>query len=85
MECSAANVSTQVCYCPKGYYDYACSTSTYTKCYLNITNPPFYKGCSEEPDSEYYMFSISGYDPCPDYKIDFAAANGFDLTYLLVC
>ncbi len=31
------------------------------------------------------MFSISGYDPCPDYKLDFSDPNGFDLTFFMVC
>jgi hypothetical protein len=31
------------------------------------------------------MFSISGYDPCPEYKIDFTNPNGFDLKYFLIC
>lgn len=62
-----------------------CQTALYSKCYLNITNPAFYKGCPNEPDSDYYMFSIRGYDPCPEYKIEFTDKAGFDMNFQLIC
>ena len=40
------------------------------KCYVNITEPMFYKRCSDRPDTPEYMYSISGFDPC--YPFDFS-------------
>ena len=40
------------------------------KCYVNITEPMFYKRCSERPDTPEYMYSIAGFDPC--YPFDFS-------------
>lgn len=31
---------------------------------VNITEPAFYKGCEERPDTPYYLYTIPGYDPC---------------------
>lgn len=31
------------------------------------------------------MFSIRGFDPCPEYKINFEDPNGFNLEFMLVC
>lgn len=39
------------------------------KCYLNITEPAFYKPCPEKEDSFFYMYSIPGFDPC--HPVDF--------------
>jgi hypothetical protein len=40
-----------------------------TKCYVNVTDPPFYKRC-EKADTPEYMYSIPGFDPC--YPLDFS-------------
>jgi hypothetical protein len=53
-----------VCVCPRGFADFECSTSLYKKCFLNITEPAFFKGCSSLPDTPYYLYSVPGYDPC---------------------
>jgi hypothetical protein len=47
---------------------------------LNITDPAFYKTC-DYPDSEYYIYSIHGYDPC--YFLDFTTT--YDVHYNLNC
>lgn len=57
-------MTKNVCVCPKGYGDYQCSTQLYQKCFINITEPAFYKGCEERQDTPYYFYSIPGYDPC---------------------
>ncbi len=45
-------------------------------CQVNITNPPFYKReCANKPDSDYYKYSIPGYDPC--YYFDFSLTYTF--------
>lgn len=62
-KCSEKNVTKKVCVCPKGYGDFRCSTQLYKKCFINITEPAFYKGCNK-PDTPYYFFSVPGYDPC---------------------
>lgn len=63
--CYTQNVETNVCVCPSGYMDVMCSTDLYTRCYMNITDPPFYAGCENEyEDSFYYLYSIPGFTPC---------------------
>ena len=70
-QCQLLFKENPVCICPQGYYNYDCSVALATKCYVNITSPPFYKGCSERPDTPEYMYSIPGYDPC--FPLDFSA------------
>ncbi len=67
--CTVTNFTTNVCYCPQGYYGFQCSTALQKKCYVNITSPTFYKRCEKE-DSPEYMYSIPGFDPC--YPLDFS-------------
>jgi hypothetical protein len=51
-------------------------------CYVNVTNPPFYKReCSDRPDTNYYRYSIAGYDPC--YYFDFSKIH--TLKFKLYC
>jgi hypothetical protein len=57
-----------------------CSTETYKKCYINITEPAFYAGCTKE-DSPYYMYSIKGYDPC--FYFDFSTE--VNIKFLIEC
>lgn len=57
-----------------------CDTALSGQCYLNITDPMFYKTC-DYPDSEYYIYSIHGYDPC--YFLDFTTT--YDVHYILTC
>ena len=63
--CYTKNVENNVCVCPQGVVDYVCATDLYTKCYINITEPAFYKGCENEfEDSFYYLYSVPGFSPC---------------------
>ena len=63
--CYTTTVENDVCVCPGGYMDHVCATDLYTRCYINVTNPPFYKGCQDEfEDSFYYLYSIPGFSPC---------------------
>lgn len=43
--CYTQNVENNVCVCPGGHMDAVCATETTTRCYINVTNPAFYKGC----------------------------------------
>ena len=61
--CYTQNVENNVCMCPTGTVDYLCATELYTRCYINITNPAFYAGCTGE-DSFFYIYSIPGFSPC---------------------
>jgi hypothetical protein len=60
MECDdPMQMTSDVCYCPAGFSDYRCSTKEFTRCYVNITSPALYEGCSENyEDSDYYVYSI---------------------------
>lgn len=52
------------------------------KCYINMTEPALYKGCAKDKeDSDYYVYSIQGFDPCFFY--DFTKSYTFK--YLLQC
>ena len=46
-----------------------------------MTNPAFYEGCAGLPDSNYYMYSIPGFDPC--HKSDFTQIN--TINFRIVC
>ena len=82
VDCQAEFKTKQVCYCPAGYTDYLCSTKEFTKCYVNFTNPALHEGCKDDyEDSEYYMYSIQGFDPCHFY--DFSKEYTFQ--YKLKC
>ena len=83
MECDApVEQISQVCYCPAGYSDFRCSTKEYTKCYVNMTNPALHEGCKDQyEDSDFYVYSIQGFDPCHFY--DFSKEYTFQ--YQLKC
>lgn len=60
-------VKNKVCLCPSGFYGLNCELAMYTKCYVNITQPATYdtESCrANRNDSDEYMYSIRGYDPC---------------------
>lgn len=67
--CTRENVINNVCWCPAGYTGYLCDTMSYYKSYVNITEPALYKGCKDREDSDYYVYSIQGFDPC--FHFDF--------------
>lgn len=79
-KCTKREQVKKVCACPKGYYDFQCATQTQIKCFVKITDPPFYKGCQKE-DSPYYMYSIPGYDPC--FPLNFTEPQ--EIKYQLIC
>ena len=69
-----------MCVCPPGTVDYVCATELYTRCYINITNPPFYEGCQDQfEDSFYYMYSIPGFSPCFWYNFNSSIDVEFEL------
>lgn len=68
-DCTEAPVTNNVCMCPKGNSDYLCATTDTQKCWVQITDPDFAKGCPEKGDSAYYLYSLNGYAPC--YFLDF--------------
>lgn len=80
--CYTENVEKNVCVCPKGIVDSECNTDLYTRCYINITDPPFYKGCENEfEDSFYYLYSVPGFSPC--FWQNFSST--IDVTFELNC
>lgn len=80
--CNVTEVSREVCYCPAGYVGSLCQFQDYRQCYVNITDPPLYKGCKGQyPDSDEYVYSTPGFDPC--FKYDFTKSYSFK--YKLDC
>lgn len=79
--CYTKNVTKNVCVCPKGFIDFECATMMYKKCFVNITDPPFYAGCKDRPDTPSYLFSLPGYDPC--FPLDFSRSH--EIKYQLNC
>ena len=79
-QCSASPVTKAVCYCPQGFYGHTCLMQVPTKCYVNVTDPPFYQRCPQ-PDTPEYMFSIPGFDPC--YPQDFSQTK--TVSFLVNC
>ena len=58
-------VQNQACYCPSGFKGAYCQIAAYNKCYVNITSPALFEGCAGKyQDSDYYLYSIQGFDPC---------------------
>lgn len=79
--CEVENVESEICYCPAGYTGYLCGTSSFNKCYVNITEPALHKGCKDKEDSDYYVYSIQGFDPC--FFFDFT--KSYKMKYNLQC
>ena len=52
-----------------------------SKCYVKVTDPDLAKGCSDLPDSAYYLYSIPGFSPC--YFFDFDTV--VPMKYMLEC
>jgi hypothetical protein len=77
--CFTKEVSNNVCVCPKGFNDYECATTMYRKCFVNITDPPFYAGCPDRPDTVQYLYSVPGYDPC--FHLNFS--RSYEVKYQL--
>lgn len=79
--CYTKEVTNNVCVCPKGFNDYECATTMYRKCFVNITDPPFYAGCPDRPDTVQYLYSVPGYDPC--FFLNFS--RSYEVKYQLQC
>jgi hypothetical protein len=79
--CEVENILNEVCYCPAGFTGFLCDTASYNKCYVNVTEPALYKGCKDKADSDYYVYSIQGFDPC--FYFDFS--KSYTMKYLLQC
>ena len=79
--CFTKNVTKDVCVCPKGFTNYDCANAEYSKCFLNITKPAFYEGCSDLPDSPYSLYSIPGYDPC----FFFNFTETYNIEFMIQC
>lgn len=78
--CETKQQSNPACYCAAGYSGAYCNEPSYSKCYVNMTTPKLYEGCNK-PDSDYYVYSIQGFDPCFFY--DFT--QQYEFKYLLNC
>ena len=78
-------VSNPVCICPEGFYGLYCETQLYTKCLVNITDPPVYDTVNQcqvkREDTLNYVFSIPGFDPC--FYFDFEKT--YTLEFMLNC
>ena len=49
-------------------------------CYVNITKPALYKGCQGQyEDSDYYVYSIQGFDPCNFFDFEKTTNISFKL------
>ena len=68
--------------CASGWYGSLCNFQHPRKCYVNVTQPNMAKGCRDQnEDSDDYVYSIHGYDPC--HKVDFSKT--YKMKYKLVC
>jgi len=83
-KCYEMNTTNPACWCPKGFTGALCQEAKQKKCYVHITEPNMDKPCSEDPenvDSEYYVYSIQGFDPC--HKFDFT--RSYKIKFKLDC
>lgn len=80
--CESRDIKKKVCVCPSGFSGSLCATQLYSQCFVQITEPNLAAGCSDKhEDSDYYVYSIQGYDPCNYF--DFNGKT--TLKYKLVC
>ena len=83
MECAKPrNETRKACYCPSGYHGWRCSEPTPRKCKIDIVEPNMKAGCPDEKDSDDYVYSIKGYDPC--HEVDLAA-DELKIKYQMTC
>ena len=68
--CEIEPTENDVCICRSGFKGYLCSERTFNKCIVNVTEPALYKGCKNKTDTDFYHYSIEGYDPCKFYDFD---------------
>ena len=74
--CRKDIVHKSVCACSPGYTGGLCATVNNQSCFVNITDPPLYAGCSY-PDTDYYLYSLGGFAPC--YWYDFTKTYTFQI------
>lgn len=69
------------CYCSSGWDGYLCDTEKTRKCKTDILKPNMAGGCPGAVDSDEYVYSIKGYDPC--HEVDFN--KQFEIEYNVTC
>ena len=80
--CYQRNETNNACHCPAGYLGAFCEETEANKCYVQFTSPNLAEGCRDKhADSDYYVYSIPGFDPCNPY--DFSKSH--TLKYRLIC
>lgn len=71
MECADPYENTkEACFCPSGYGGWRCHKQYQKKCRTSILNPDTLAGCPNKTDSDDYVYSIRGHDPC--HEVDFS-------------
>ena len=80
--CAEVNVMVPVCYCRDDFRGDRCQETIpqLTQCYVNVTDPPVYQGCTGE-DTAYYHYSLPGFDPCFFFEED----AEITLSFVLEC
>ena len=80
--CREPEVRTnKACYCPSGYTGHLCKTKNAVTCFVQITDPNMAAGCSDQyEDSDDYVYSIQGYDPCHFFDFDEKTTIKYRLT-----
>lgn len=67
--------------CAPGKTDFLCATAAEQQCFAHILEPNFDQGCTDLPDSDYYMYSLGGYAPC--FFFDFSST--IEITVKIEC
>lgn len=79
--CREETKQTPTCICPSGYTGHLCKTALPNQCFVQITQPNLAAGCSEQfEDSDYYVYSIQGYDPCYFFNLEKKTTIKYKLT-----
>jgi hypothetical protein len=78
--CKKKITKNLVCHCPSGFSGVLCQNLLPNQCYVSITDPNLAAGCNYE-DSDQYVYSIPGYDPCNFY--DFS--KKYTIKFRLIC
>lgn len=82
MECRDPYQETQeACYCAAGWNNWKCDNELPRKCKTDILKPDMAAGCPGAVDSDDYVYSIKGYDPC--HELDFT--RPYELEYNVTC
>ena len=82
MECRDPYEETQeACYCAAGWNNWKCDNELPRKCKTDILKPDMAGGCPGAVDSDEYVYSIKGYDPC--HEMDFN--QPYEIEYNVTC